>query len=224
VKSTKTRKLNFDTKKISNNIKASSKPAELKDDMMGLLAILTWLLPSSLLKLDGYLGLFASAFTTWFVGAAFDIKSLRRAALPLAGVQLAYTKLQPTINSAGITLWRMGGNEFEATPALPTGTGAGRLSGYNYNVPPSADYTRNAQVLHLDSGAVTARPASFPAATPAYTTPQQNSAVETMMGLRDGISLLPAKASNPNQGASLPYEIPAETRLLPGTSNLRNRL
>jgi len=96
------------TLQINSNLKHSMSKQELTDDVSALLAAVTWVLPSTLLNLNGYAGLGVAFASTWGIGALFNIPGLRRAAWALGAVQLVYTAGREPIESAlNTSLWRM---------------------------------------------------------------------------------------------------------------------
>jgi hypothetical protein len=101
---------------------------ELTDDVSALLAAATWVIPSTLLNLNGYAGLGVAFASTWGIGALFNIPGLRRAAWALGAVQLAYTAgREPIENLLGTSLWRM---DESATPtaAIPADSATNGLA------------------------------------------------------------------------------------------------
>lgn len=96
------------TLQIKQNLKHSMTKQELTDDVSALLAAVTWVLPSTLLNLNGYAGLGVAFASTWGLGALFNIPGLRRAAWALGAVQLVYTAGREPIETAlEKPLWRM---------------------------------------------------------------------------------------------------------------------
>jgi hypothetical protein len=96
------------TLQIKQNLKHSMTKQELTDDVSALLAAVTWVLPSTLLNLNGYAGLGVAFASTWGLGALFNIPGLRRAAWALGAVQLVYTAGREPIEKAlDKPLWRM---------------------------------------------------------------------------------------------------------------------
>jgi hypothetical protein len=116
------------TLQINSNLKHSMSKQELTDDVSALLAAVTWIIPSTLLNLNGYAGLGVAFASTWGIGALFNIPGLRRAAWALGAVQLAYTAgREPMENLLGTSLWRM---DESATPTatIPATTGTAGLA------------------------------------------------------------------------------------------------
>lgn len=116
------------TLQINSNLKHSMSKQELTDDVSALLAAVTWVLPSTLLNLNGYAGLGVAFASTWGIGALFNIPGLRRAAWALGAVQLAYTAgREPIENALGTSLWRMD-ESATTTAALPATAGTAGLA------------------------------------------------------------------------------------------------
>lgn len=207
------RKLSLKKLNVGKNIKTSAKKTELIQDLWGVLAVATYLLPASLLKLNGYTGLLVSWLTTWLTGAIFNVPALRRASFAMAGVHLAYAKLTSNFNDMGITLWRMG----DDVPAIPETTtsgmyGMGRLSN-NVNPYPTQ---QGSTVFELPSNTtVQARPAFELNSGSTATTN-----TDSLMGLDELVSL-PSRSTARNVTKLSTATQVANVNLLPGAGRRR---
>lgn len=93
---------------VKQNLKASVSKPELTDDLSALLAVVTWILPATILGFNSYAGLATSFAATWGLGALFNIPGMRRAAVALGGVQLTYALATPHIEKLlNKPIWRM---------------------------------------------------------------------------------------------------------------------
>jgi hypothetical protein len=133
------------TLQINSNLKHSMSKQELTDDLSAVLAAATWVLPSTLLNLNGYAGLGVAFASTWGIGALFNIPGLRRAAWALGAVHLAYTAgRKPIEDLLGQPLWRMDetATVVEAAPASTTtgGLAAAMQAGARMTQLPNGTY------------------------------------------------------------------------------------
>lgn len=93
--------------KVGANFKHSLTKPELTDDVTAALSAVTWVLPATLLKLNGWLGFAVSFVTTWGIGAAFNIPGMRRGAFAIGATQLMYTHGSKFIEDTFSTpVWR----------------------------------------------------------------------------------------------------------------------
>lgn len=197
-----TKKINFE-----KNFKMASSKKEVMKDAWGLLAGLTWLIPASLLKLEGWGGFAVASIGTWLTGALFNIEAMRRSALAVGAVHLLYSKGTKTIkDNLNVDLWRMGTEFTDVTPTTPPVTG---LRGLSNNMYPQVQ--AGSQVMQLPShDNLVRRPAEEPTMvkalppvpTIAPSVPVANT--DSMMGLNglsgyrtadktDSVDFLPAK-------------------------------
>lgn len=154
------KKINFE-----KNFKTASSKKEVMKDVWGLLAGLTWLLPASFLKLDGWGGFALASVGTWLTGALFNIEAMRRSALAIGAVHLLYSKGSKTIqDNLKVDLWRMGGEFTDVTLATngTTTPPTGSLRGLSNNMQVQQG---SEQVMALPSAGVDnliRRPAEVP--------------------------------------------------------------
>jgi len=93
--------------RVKENLKHSMKPQELKDDASAALAVIPWLLIPTFFGITGWAGLGVAFASTWGLGAIFNVPGMRRGAVALGAVQLAYAYASGSVQDLlGKPLWR----------------------------------------------------------------------------------------------------------------------
>lgn len=110
---------------VSKNLKKSVTAPELKDLAWTAVGATTYLMLPTVLKQNGWAGLGIAAGGTWLLGAIFDIRGLRAAAVGVATAHLMYGFANDTVNKTiGTPIWKFNAGLGDAMPAqLPEGSG-----------------------------------------------------------------------------------------------------
>lgn len=113
--------------RVKSNLKRATSKAEIKQDMSAVLSVVPWILPSTLLGLNGWAGLGVSFASTWGLGAILNIPSMRRSAWSLAAAQIAYAMGSGAIQDVtGKPVWRFSEEPVALPPVVdPTASGPG---------------------------------------------------------------------------------------------------
>ena len=107
--------------RVKSNLKRATSKAEIKQDMSAVFSVIPWILPSTLLGLNGWAGLGVSFASTWGLGAVLNIPSMRRSAWSLAAAQVAYALGSGAIQDVtGRPVWRFSEPETALPPAPVT--------------------------------------------------------------------------------------------------------
>lgn len=137
-------RLNKPSTKIRANLKKNTSKDDFIDGLwtLGLMPITYLAIPAFLKKYvwegfgEGWSGLATAWATTFFAGAAFDIKTLTYGSFAATGVHIVMAKGQGLMDDIGLPVWRMGGDY--STPALISPETQTTANGMGYLEPGSS--------------------------------------------------------------------------------------
>ena len=108
---------------------AVTQPEIIKDGIALALTPLLYIIPASVFKLKGWVGLIVSFGITWLTGAFFGLNRVKTGAFILAGAHIIWGKGSGTLADMGITPWTLADTgTTEEKKQLDTGTGTSQTA------------------------------------------------------------------------------------------------